>query len=105
MVHANNDMREVTFITPKGTLEIRMMDATTNVICMAAMMLKATHFVVVDDWSVVEDLPIWGVFEMRTAQKDTPVRGAWSINDPIKTFVAEKSDAAVMYVLAVAGKR
>lgn len=89
--------REVTFITAGGDMMIRMMSPTTNDICEAALALKATHFVTLDGWSIVEDAPIWGVFEMRTAEKDTPHRGQWSIRDPIKTFAFEHHDAAVMF--------
>ncbi len=104
-MRSSREPREVTFITPNGQLEIRMMEATTNRICEAAIVLKASHFVAVDGWSIVLDVPEWGVFEMRTAEKDTPVRGEWSVRDPIKKFPHDKPDAAVMYALALAGRR
>lgn len=89
--------REVTFITAAGDMMIRMMSPTTNAICEAAISLKASHFVTLDGLSALTNAPIWGVFEMRTAEKDTPVRGEWSIRDPIRTFEFEHHDAAVMF--------
>lgn len=91
--------REVTFIRPDGDMMIRMMEPTTRSICEAAQALKASHFVTADDFCIATDLPIWGVFEMRTAQKDTPYPGEWSINDPVRTFTAATSDAAVMWAM------
>lgn len=99
-----SDVAEVVFVTPKGQLEIRMMQATTTRICEAALVLKASHFVAIDDWYVAEDKPLWGVFEMRTAEKDNPVRGEWSVRDPVKQFAAKTSDAAVMYAVMLAGR-
>lgn len=88
------DKREVTFITPSGEMMIRMMDASYNDICEAATQLKATHFVMIDDVMVGSMLPVWGVFSMRGVEKSL---GNWVINDPIRTFEAETSDAAVMF--------
>lgn len=100
-----SDIAEVTFIRPAGELEIRMMDCTVNRICEAAVLLKATHFVTIDGWSHVIGKPEWGVFEMRTAEKDTPIRGEWSVRDPIRKFAADKADAAVMFAITLAGRR
>lgn len=97
-----SEKSEVTFIGPSAPLEIRMMDATVNRICEAAVVLKATHFVAPDGFCEAENVPIWGVFEMRTAEKGNPAPSDWSIRDPIKTFIAATSDAAVMYALTVA---
>lgn len=96
--------REVIFICPGQQLEIRMSDPRTKALCEAAKTLNARYFVTHDGWSIVENAPIWGVFDMRTAQKDMPVRGEWSINDPIKTFPDAAKDAAIMYALMTMGK-
>lgn len=96
---ARIDQREVTFIRPDGDMMIRMTEPTTRSICEAAQALKASHFVTIEDRCVTTNQPIWGVFEMRTAQKDTPYPGEWSINDPVKTFTAATSDAAVMWAM------
>ncbi len=79
---------------------VRMMAPGYNEICEAAVALKATHFVMVEDWHIGFDKPIWGVFEMRTAEKDTPQLGTWSIRDPIRKFTADTPDGAVMFALA-----
>ena len=73
---------------------------TTTAMCEAARNLKARYFVAVDGWDDMRALPIWGVFDMRTAQMNTPVPGMWSVNDPIRTFTTETSDGAVMYAVA-----
>lgn len=93
----------MTFISSGSQLEIRMMYPTTAAICTAARTLKARYFVTVDGWSDLVGKPVWGVFDMRTAQEDNPLPGAWSINDPIKTFATETADAAVMYALTMMG--
>lgn len=95
---------EVTFITPGGSIEIRLTEHSTGAICRAAKDLGARFFVTRDGWDDMHACPIWGVFDMRTAQRDTPVRGEWSINDPIRTFLTDTSDAAVMYAIAIGAK-
>ena len=89
----------VTFITPEGPMEIRMRRNAVNDICAAAATLKASHFVTQDGFDKDQNLPIWGVFDMRKAQRDTPMRGEWSISDPIRTFVMATTDAAVMFAV------
>lgn len=96
--------QEVTYVGPDGTLSIRMTENTTTAMCVAARNLRACYFVAVDGWSMLEDAPIWSVFDMRTAQRDTPVPGQWSINDPVKTFPFDALDGAVMYALALMSK-
>lgn len=66
--------------------------------------MKARYFVAVDGWSDMEALPVWGVFDMRTAQRNNPTPGQWSINDPVRTFTTETADGAVMYALALMSK-
>jgi hypothetical protein len=88
--------REVTFITPGGDMMIRMMSATSNTICEAATQLKATHFVTQDGHDKGRDLPIWGVFSMRGVEKQL---GEWVLNEPVRTFVTETSDPAVMFAI------
>lgn len=95
-----NYSREVTFITPNGDMEIRLTANDTAAMCVAADALKARYFVAADGFSEAENCPIWGVFDMRTAQKDTPWQGCWSINDPTRTFTTPTADAAVMFALA-----
>jgi len=75
LLGAWTDRRDVTFILPGGALEIRM---------------QHNHMRV-----------IWAVFDMRTAQRNTPVPGEWSINDPVRTFTSENSDGAVMFALTL----
>ena len=93
---------EVVFIQPSGFLSIRLTDGTTNTICEAARNLKARYFVAIDPCTPV--VAVWGVFDMRRAQKNNPTPGQWSTEDPIKTFPFEAQDAAVMYALALAGR-
>lgn len=81
---------KVAFIGPGGTFEVRLMANTSTDICEAATTLKASHF-------VAREGEGWGVFEMRTAQKNNPVPGVWSINDPIKVFPLDAQDAAIVY--------
>ena len=90
---------KVTFITQSGQLDIRLMDDTTNAACQAARDFGARYYITVDAVSVLGGTPRLGVFDMRTAQKDNPVRGMWSINDPIKTFALDQLDAAVMWAM------
>lgn len=93
--------REVIFICPGQQMDIRMSDNSIKAMCEAARLLKARYFVTADGWDAKNNAPIWGVFDMRTAQKDNPVRGEWSINDPIKTFPDTAKDAAIMYALMI----
>lgn len=93
----------VTFITPSGPMEIRMRRNSANDICAAAVTLKASHFVSQDGYDETNNMAIWGVFSMRGVQKGNPVPGEWTINDPIRTFIAADSDAAVMYALTKRG--
>ena len=95
--------KEVTFVSPGGQLTIRMTENTTNAMCEAARTLKARYFVAIDGWSEIMNAPVWGVFDMRTARSDDPVRGQWSIRDPVRTFPVEANDAAVMYAVALLG--
>lgn len=96
--------KETTFITPTGQIEIRLTTNDTGAMCKAAQTLKARYFVAIDGFDMAANLPIWGVFDMRTAQRDTPMPGVWSINDPVKTFVTDTSDAAVMWALMLKDK-
>lgn len=95
-----NDVREVTFVTPRGQLDIRLTRNDLNEMCNAARTLKARYFIAIDGWNICEDCPVWGVFDMKTAQHGAPHPGAWSIDDPVKTFTAPTNDAAVMWALA-----
>lgn len=91
----------VTFVSSGAQLAIRLTGNNSSTLCEAARELKARYFIAVDGWDDTNDLPIWGVFDMRTAQKDTPMPGDWSINDP-KLFPS--NDAAVMWAIAMAGR-
>lgn len=92
------------YVGAGGQVTIRLTDHTTAANCKAARMLKARYFVASDS-SYAGFEPVWGVFDMRTAQRDNPYPGAWSINDPIKMFPHDARDAAVMYALALIGKQ
>lgn len=94
----------VTFITPEGPMEIRMRHNSANDICEAARTLKASHFVAQDGVEIGTGDPIWGVFDMRKAQKGSPLPGEWSISDPIRTFAQPTPDAAVMYAVHKRGR-
>lgn len=94
--------REVTYVGPNGALAIRMTENTTTAMCEAARNLKARYLVAVDGWNEMQACPIWGVFDMRTA--NVPIPGQWAIGDPVKTFTTEKPDAAVMYALVLMSK-
>lgn len=93
-------MCDVTFIAPNNPLEIRMKVKHTDELCEAAKALNARYFVVTDGYDHAQNLPIWGVFDMRKAQKNNPIPGVWTVSDPVKTFTTEKPDAAVMWALA-----
>lgn len=93
------DDKMVIFLAPNQQLDIRMMDRSGDAICNAARTLKATHFVCIDGWSIAEDAPIWGVFEMRRADPNGGGPGRWSIPDPIKTYVGAAADGAIMYAI------
>lgn len=97
---ATGSREKVTFITPGAQLSIRLTEHSTAAICKAARDLRARYFIAVDGWDNMRACPIWGVFDMRTAQKDDPTPGAWSIRDPIKKFSTESPDPAVMWALA-----
>lgn len=84
---------KVTFVSPGSQVAIRFMFPDTRTICEAARDLKATHF-------IAREGEAWGLFEMRYAQKDTPLRGEWTVRDPVKTFPLDALDAAVMFALA-----
>lgn len=98
-VHSGAPYREVTFVSQSGDVTIRMSGATTARICHAARDLKARYFVTIETIDMLTMLPIWGVYDMRTARQNDPIPGEWSINNPVKTFVAEKPDAAVMWAV------
>lgn len=87
---------------PGSQVAIRFMENDSTVICNAAMNLRATHFIAPEGRDHANNCTLWGVFEMRTAQRNTPVPGEWSINDPIKVF--PNVDAAVMFAIAVGGR-
>lgn len=89
----------MTFITQSGDITIRLAGAHFSRICLAARDLKARYFVTIEEIDMLTMLPIWGVYDMRTARRNYPISGEWSINDPVKTFVAEKPDAAVMWAV------
>lgn len=82
---------------------VRLSEHNTATMCRTARDLKAAYVVAVDDYDVVNDHPIWGVFDMVTARKDDPYPGQWSINDPKHTFPTE--DAAVMFGLVLLGRK
>jgi hypothetical protein len=89
---------EVSYIGGKGTIQLRMVANDSTDMVETAKALNAMYFIAVDGWDHTANLPIWGVFEPRTANK--VMGGTWSLRDPIRTFVTETSDAAVMWALA-----
>ena len=93
----------MTFICPGGEMKIRFTSRNLKDIIGAANTLKAQYFVMVDEWDHAQDLPIWGVFDMRTVNQNSPVPGEVSIRDPIKRFTAETPDAAVMFAVHYQG--
>lgn len=96
---------ETVFVKYDGsTTTIRLNDDTTRAVCKAASDLRARYFVALDGWSLVVGEPVWGVFDMERTQKDNPVPGEWSTDDPIKKFPRENLDAAVMYAVMLTGR-
>lgn len=85
-------------------MEIRLHDDTTRAVCKAAKDINARYFVALDGWSLVENRPVWGVFDMNRAQENNPTPGEWAIEDPIKTFPIEAKDAAVVYAVMLLGR-
>lgn len=61
--------------------------------------VKARYLIAVDHHDTMSDMPVWGVFDMRSVTRDDPHPGAWSIRDPIKLFTALTSDAAVVWAM------
>ena len=92
-----------TFILPGGEITIRFTSRDMGDIIRAAATLRASHFITIDEWDHAQDLPIWGVFDMRTVNRNSPVPGEVSIRDPIKRFTAETPDAAVMFAVHYQG--
>lgn len=93
----------VVFVSPGGVQEFRLMANDTNTICDLANSLKATHFVAVEGHDKLNDLPLWGVFEMRHASKF--LGNEWTIRDPVRMFAEREPDAATMYALHISGRR
>ena len=98
-----NNLQETTFICPGGQLQIRIVSNHSTELCRAAKVLNARYFITVDGHDRILDLPVWGVFDMRTASK--MMGRDWAIGDPIRAFAAESPAAAVMYALAISGRR
>jgi hypothetical protein len=94
----------VVFIKPDGDFSLRMSAPYVSQILEGAKSLKATHFVMQDDFDMRANLPIWGVFAMRDVQKNNPHPGAYCIGAPRKRFTAATPDAAVMWALAMREK-
>ncbi len=97
--HPSGVYREVTFVSQSGDITLRLHSPSFSFICRAARDLKARYFVTIEEIDVLTLLPIWGVYDMRTARRNDPIPGEWSINNPVKTFIAEKPDAAVMWAV------
>lgn len=93
------DTVEVTYITKSGSYEVRLNSSHLRDVCSAAQVLDASYFVAIDGWDDMQNCPIWSVFDMRSARRNTPVPGEWSIDDPVKTFRTEKPDPAVMWAM------
>lgn len=91
--------REVTFVLFSGDITIRLAGAHFSRVWQAASDLKARYFITIEEIDMLTMLPIWGVYDMRTARQNDPIPGEWSINNPVKTFIAEKPDAAVMWAV------
>lgn len=85
---------KVTYITRGEPVTLRMQTNALRSICEAARDLRATHF-------ITREGDEWGLFEMRTAQRNNPIPGEWSINDPIKLFPLDALDGAVMYAITL----
>ena len=90
------------FITPTGAVDITMVTNDLQSLCSAARTLKARYFVAADGWDDAACCPIWGVFDMKTAQDAGGGPGQWSIRDPIRKFSTPRPDPAVMYAMTVA---
>lgn len=97
--------RPVTFVTARGQLEIRLSDNNTQAICNAAETLGALYFVTQDGHCVVENLPIWAIFELARCSRNGGGPRTWSLARPTRTFTAESDDGAVMYALMLAGRK
>lgn len=90
----------VTFITPTQQYDIRLTCSNLDMICDAARACNARYFVAADGGDDAQGCPIWGVFDMRTADRNNPTPGSWTIRDPIKTFTTRTPDGAVMWALS-----
>lgn len=72
----------------------------------AAATLRASHFVMIDEWDHAQDLPIWGVFDMRTVNQNSPLPGAVSIREAaIIVGVRYGRQSGAMYTRLVRGHR
>lgn len=89
--------REVVFFPPGGQVKLVFMTNDGHAFVEAAKQMKSRYFVSQDDYDQLNRLPVWGVFDTLTYGR---MLGQWVIQDPIRTFTAEKSDAAVMFALA-----
>jgi hypothetical protein len=96
--------REITFIRKDGPMMIRMVDTMLGTIVDAANSLGANYVVMATDWHVVEQCPIWEVFDMRKVRKNTPTPGEKSLPPAEKQFVAATNDGAVMWAVTRGSK-
>lgn len=89
----------VTFLAPNGPIEIRMNDLPYDIVN-GAKALGARYVVMVDHVREHGFVTVWGVFDMKKAQKNNPTPGANTIPLPSKTFESDSPDGAVMWALA-----
>lgn len=97
---ANSAKIEVTYIRP-GSGEPFVVRHTTHYadqIIRNAKTLGAIRVVCVDGRDDMRDLLIWAVFDVRRSTK--VFNGEFSMPVPERSFVAETSDAAVMWAIA-----
>lgn len=105
MANSSGSLKYATTYLIKGQdpMRIRLSDGELREQCVTARSLKAHYFVYPANYNIRDDHPIWGIFDMATAQKDNPHPGVWSINDPKHTFPTE--DAAIMFGLVLLGRK
>lgn len=94
-------MRQTVYITPAGEMLIRHTHNDVQAICETARVLKARYFVTQDGHDVMDDQPIWGVFDLTRCDPRGGGPGVWSLAQPTRTFVADTNDGAVMFAMAL----
>ena len=96
----------VYYLTPAGVVDIRMARDDLKDCIAAAEILKARFFIRQVDFSIAENVPVWGVFDTR----DMGV--GWSAQHahvkprhvkPRKEFCTDNLDAPVMWAITMGG--